>query len=643
MTSRVHGHRPQAARPAVAKSQAPQPQAPKPQAAPARPLGHSRRDSFEAAPRAQAAGKPLTRTLREDTHFQQLPRGTQARLLATARRHENSPSARTNIRDLALSQDFHKLAPREQRAAIQSLRKGLHNKDMGEDLAQLAGDKDFRHLSKAQQRHVIEAMGSQRGDRSARQALGDLASSGGFRHLNGELQEQLVDELGTRRKGTSEARFGEAALQLAESKSFRRLAPEVERQLAKAIAPGRPQTQETREALVAFGTEPGLARLPASTQRQLMQHLPPHPRGIRAGIDHLDQLSQLVRGGALARLRPELQPQVLDAIRPGRLGPDDENTLVQLAASPGFASLAAPEQDWLLAYVSGTNPFSSHVRGELGARLEGKSFRSGTPAAQAEQLRTFLREQPGVPGLVAELPGSFQPRPFTLTGPQEVAGHPFASGKADALRYEVEIEGQRIPVFVAKNPDPSKGASHSIEEVATGLATLPPACRALVNQVNVNAQPNPFDAYWAEVYGQPDFRSYMTAGSAGTVDIYPSATKQSQEGMNASLIHETGHVLSGRHLGDDPSGPRWDRYKAAIASDGLVPSNYARSAPTEDFAETLVLYQKVRGTPHEAEVRALMPARFQFIDGLLAAPAPSAAPLFSSASAARMGRASLRA
>ncbi|RKH08857.1 hypothetical protein D7V97_18205, partial [Corallococcus sp. CA053C] len=56
-------------------------------------------------------------------------------------------------------------------------------------------------------------------------------------------------------------------------------------------------------------------------------------------------------------------------------------------------------------------------------------------------------------------------RPFTLTGPTEVQGHGFASGPGDALRYEVEIEGQRIPGFVAKDQDANRGTYHSMERI----------------------------------------------------------------------------------------------------------------------------------------------------------------------------------
>ena len=55
-----------------------------------------------------------------------------------------------------------------------------------------------------------------------------------------------------------------------------------------------------------------------------------------------------------------------------------------------------------------------------------------------------------------------------------------------------------------------------------------------------------------------------------------------------------------------------------MASDKIVASKYAKSAPGEDFGETLQLYEQVRGTPQEAEIRALMPERFKIIDEIKA-------------------------
>jgi hypothetical protein len=629
MGSRVGGHKAhhssQAQRP-VHSSPAPAAQAPqsrpqpKPQPKPqARATGHDRRDVFESKPASPRAAA-LADKLRSNENFRQLPRGTQARLLATAQRHGQSEQARRNIAALALSKDFDRLSPQRQREAIQTLRKGLGNKGVGKDLADLAGDKDFRRLDAKDQKNILGAVAAQRGDVSARNALVDLGKSSGFRKLHDSMQKRLVDELEKRRQGKAEARFGKAALELADSASFRRLPSDVQSELAKAIAPGRPSSQESRQSIVDLGTNPGLAKLSASTQRKILEHLPRPHAGQEASVGHIDRLTELVDGGEFARLRPELQRTVLDAVRPGRLEPDHEQTLTDLASTKGFAALSAPEQDRLFQYASGTNPLSRHVQVGLGEMLLEKGFKNANAAGQADQLRAFLRDQPSVPEVSSALESNFPARPYTFTGPVEAPGHAFPAGNADALRYEVEIDGQRIPVFISKDQDPSRGDYHSIDEVARGLASLPPASRALVQQVNVNGQRSPNDAYWEQVYGEPGFRSYMTAGADGIVDIYPSAGKASQEEMNSSLIHETGHVLSNRNWGSSTDDPRWDAYKAAIASDGFVPSNYARNAPTEDFAETLVLYSMVRGTPQEAELRALMPNRFRLIDELLARP-----------------------
>ncbi|WNG57589.1 hypothetical protein F0U59_24630 [Archangium gephyra] len=610
---------PQRAPAASARAPAPRPQAQ------ARVSGHERRDVFESK-RTPKKTADLVDRLRSNDDFRQLPRGTQARLMATARRHGESPEARRNIAALALNKDFDRLSPRQQREAIKTLREGIKNKGVGQDLAELAGDKDFRRLDGKDQRNILGAVASQRGDRSARNALVDLGTSKGLRKLNDSMRQQLVDELEKRRSGKVEARFGKAALKLADSPSFRKLSPDVQSQLAKAIAPGRPSSADSRKAIVELGTNPGLAKLPAATQRKILEHLPPPHAGREASVDHVDRLTTLVDGGAFARLRPELQGRVLDAIRPGRLEPTHEQTLVDLGSSKGFAALSAPEQDRLFQYVSGTNPLSRHVQVGLGDKLLEDGFQNANAAGQAGQLRDFLRDQPSVPDVASSLGGSFPARPYTVSAPTEVSGHAFASGKADALRYEVEIEGQRIPVFVAKGQDPSRGAYHSIDEVAQALSTLPPANRALVQQVNVDGNRNPQDAYWEQVYGEPGFRSYMTAGQEGIISIYPSEGKQTQEFINSSLIHETGHTLSHHHWGSSSDDARWNDYKAAMASDGFVPSHYARNAPGEDFAETLVLYQKVRGTPQEAEVRALMPGRFRILDELLSRPPPALAP-----------------
>ena len=130
---------------------------------------------------------------------------------------------------------------------------------------------------------------------------------------------------------------------------------------------------------------------------------------------------------------------------------------------------------------------------------------------------------------------------------------------------------------------------------------------------------NPQDEHWAKAYNRPNFHSYMTAGSEGVVRIYPTTTPSAQSTLNGDLIHETGHTLSKRQFGEDSNtGPKWGAWNAAAASDGLHTSQYGRSSPDEDFAESLELYQQVKGTPEEAEVRKLFSSRIAILDAMTA-------------------------
>jgi hypothetical protein len=61
----------------------------------------------------------------------------------------------------------------------------------------------------------------------------------------------------------------------------------------------------------------------------------------------------------------------------------------------------------------------------------------------------------------------FQTVAVTVYGGVDATSYSLASGNTgDALRYEVEIDGRRIPVYIGQNPD---GAIHTIEEVAKAM------------------------------------------------------------------------------------------------------------------------------------------------------------------------------
>jgi WXG100 family type VII secretion target len=246
-------------------------------------------------------------------------------------------------------------------------------------------------------------------------------------------------------------------------------------------------------------------------------------------------------------------------------------------------------------------------------------FQNGDAGGSAGGAASGSAGQPSLPEVVETPPGTFDGRraPYTVSPPQEVSNHSFRSGAADALRYDVQIGDRNIAVFAPKTPDASQGHIHSVEEIAKGLAALPEQSRNLVTQVNVDPAQNPDDAYWAQEYNTPNFRSYMTAGASGAVDVYPTSNPIGQDYLDGTMIHETGHILSQQSWGAE-SDARWNDWKAAVRSDGAVVSKYAQNSPGEDFSETLLHYYQVQGTPQAAEARSQMPARFRIIDDMLA-------------------------
>lgn len=337
-----------------------------------------------------------------------------------------------------------------------------------------------------------------------------------------------------------------------------------------------------------------------------------------AGPETLGELNHKRFSG----LSEAAQAQVLEKVANHPTDPTAREVITNTALSPGFRQLDPKEQTKLLNVLGGTNvEISRPSRNAMAGILNDPKFEKGTGAEQKAMLQKFLTDEPGLQGVLGAQPGQLDAvrLKHKLTGPTEVKDYQFKDKKVDALKYEVEIDGKKVPVYVPKNQAPNL-TYHSIDEVAKGLAAIPKASRDLIKQVNVEPIQNSEDAYWATQYNTPDFHSYMTAGAAGTVHIYPdknTAPKMTQDYLDVSLIHETGHILSQQKWGGD-ADPRWKDWQNAMASDGVHASAYAKKSQGEDFSETLKLYQMVKGTPQEAELRALMPERFKIIDEILA-------------------------
>jgi len=206
---------------------------------------------------------------------------------------------------------------------------------------------------------------------------------------------------------------------------------------------------------------------------------------------------------------------------------------------------------------------------------------------------------------------------YKVGTPTEVADHQFKNGKFPALKYEIEIDGKKVEVYYPKNPDSKIGSFHSVDQIAKGLAALPDSSRSLIKYVNVNPDKNPEDAEYAKKY--KNFAgSYMAAGAAGILQIYPTKNAMTQSYLDGTMIHETGHTLSLQKWGDDYSkGDGWKNWKDAIAADKNQVSDYGNNSPGEDFSEALQQYMTYKGTKYEADARKLWPNRYAIIDKMV--------------------------
>ncbi len=336
-------------------------------------------------------------------------------------------------------------------------------------------------------------------------------------------------------------------------------------------------------------------RLPAATQRAAIE-----------GLEGLPPATRTVFAEQLAK----------------HSNADDAATIASLVGTRGFGALSPGDAQNLLRYVGGSNSQLSGVaRDALAAQLADPDFQSQFRSEQADTLRKFMTDQEHLGSAPLNDPLGAWPRvgSATVSAPTAVAQVPFASGPHSGMRYDVTIDGRTIPVFVSDAPLAPGQSRHSIQDITAALERMPPEARAQVNQVHVDSKPNPGDAHWAQVYNDPNFRSYMTADSTGRVlSVYPSPDLPNSAFLTGSLVHEAGHFHSqnamGRYAATDPG---WQRWRDAVAADPVAASGYGRSNFDEDFAEAYRLYNQVRGTSREAEVRALMPERFAILDQML--------------------------
>jgi hypothetical protein len=205
---------------------------------------------------------------------------------------------------------------------------------------------------------------------------------------------------------------------------------------------------------------------------------------------------------------------------------------------------------------------------------------------------------------------------YKLSGATKIKDFEFRGLKANAESYVATFkDGADVTIIAPKAP--KKGFhNHTVKQTAESAAYLPKSARKLITQVVLNATTNPDDPFWAVEYATPNFHSYMTAGVAGVVTIYPDKKTNALPTDNyrhGTMAHETGHTWSYKTWGTDKTAGRWVDWKAAMDKDKVAVSAYARASIAEDVAETIQVFVTTKGSPKFLEYKAQVPARWAIL------------------------------
>jgi uncharacterized Zn-binding protein involved in type VI secretion len=203
---------------------------------------------------------------------------------------------------------------------------------------------------------------------------------------------------------------------------------------------------------------------------------------------------------------------------------------------------------------------------------------------------------------------------FTWSTPQP-AGEvtiPEDGAKVPMSKRDVWIRGHKVSVYEPAGGTPAGRWLPTADMMAKSLATL--SDEQLRNTKEVYLVPHD---------GPPT----PTGGTAvanykdGTVRYFTRKGEHPQADIDWAMQHETGHAYSwGEVWKKDPAAI--DVWKEAMRTDGRSVTAYGDSHFQEDFAEFILLYHDVAGTPCEASARALFPNRYREMEKLLAQRAP---------------------
>ncbi|APR86942.1 hypothetical protein A7982_12291 [Minicystis rosea] len=179
--------------------------------------------------------------------------------------------------------------------------------------------------------------------------------------------------------------------------------------------------------------------------------------------------------------------------------------------------------------------------------------------------------------------------------------------KTQMIKRDVYVRGHKVTVYEPVGGAPAGKWLPSGDSVAKGLATLSDEQLRNTKEVYIvphDGTPNPNTG----ALPVADYRN-------GTIRYFPRGEAHPQSDVDWAFQHETGHAYSIGEVWDKNPAAR-EAWKQAIADDRRSVTGYGDSNEVEDFAEFMVLYATILGTPCEASARALFPNRFREMDKL---------------------------
>lgn len=176
------------------------------------------------------------------------------------------------------------------------------------------------------------------------------------------------------------------------------------------------------------------------------------------------------------------------------------------------------------------------------------------------------------------------------------------SPKGEYTKRVVVIRGHEVTIY-----EPTTGVSSpqwlpSSDNMAQGLATL--SDRQLRGMKEIYIVPHAY----------PPRNSDVANHDKGVVQYFPRAETHPQSDIDWVFQHESAHNVWDAEMAKDPGFK--DAWQRAADRDHRKVSDYGNTGIGEDFADFMILYANVLGTPCEASARGLFKNRMAIMDKL---------------------------